>query len=166
MKNILLSIWLLVIACSPKSTFDKEKAIAEIMELHDEQQSVHLKEDPEAFAGLLSERFVSVNRGRISRPTREENIQRFSSYFNAIEFEKWDDLSVPVISFSDDGSMAYSIVHKEVILSYQDKNDEDIRERTEFAWLAIYRKTQEGWTIESIASTNLPTETLSDPESN
>lgn len=148
-------------ACESNDSFDKEKAIAEIMDLHRMQQKVHLEEDPEAFADLLSDRFISVNRGSISRPTRQQNIDRFSSYFSSVEFEKWDDLSDPVISFSDDGSLAYSIVHKEVQLSFEDEDGAIVRERTEYAWMAIYRKTKAGWTIESVASTNLPSEQLS-----
>ena len=160
MRYILVSIIILCTACSRKASFDIEKARAEILALHVVQQRVHLEEQPEAFADLLSERFISVNRGRISRPSREENIERFTNYFDAIEFEKWEDISKPVISFSDDGSLAYSIVHKDVTLNYPDENGILVRERTEFAWMVIYRKTEQGWIIESVASTNLPTETL------
>lgn len=84
----------------------------------------------------------------------------FSGYFHSVTFQKWDDLTDPIIHFSDDGSLAYTIVHKEVVLDTQDETGDTITERIEYAWGAIYRDTEEGWKIESVASTNKPVEIL------
>ena len=102
----------------------------------------------------MSADFISVNGGIVSRPTYEENLQRFGDYFDSVEFIKWDDLSDPVIRFSEDGSLAYTIVDKEVILQYGTEEGIMLKDTTHFAWTAIYRRGEDGWKIESVASTN------------
>lgn len=62
-----------------------------------------------------SDDVVSVNRGIVSRPTKEETKKRFQSYFDRVEFVKWDDIAPPEIRFSNDGSLAYAIVQKLVV---------------------------------------------------
>ncbi|MEL6194991.1 MAG: hypothetical protein AAFR66_23240 [Bacteroidota bacterium] len=153
----LFFLFLLFAACTP---FNKEQAKEEILRLHHLQRDYHVEKKAEPFAAMMSDQMISVNRGAINRPTYEENVNRFSSYFNAVSFQKWDDLSEPVIRFSEDGSLAYTIIHKEVVLDTPNEEGDTITERVEYAWLAIYRKTTEGWKIESVASTNKPVEVL------
>lgn len=157
MSRIFLAILLsLFFACKP--VVDLEQARKEIMDLHNKQREYHVDEMPDEFVDLMTQEFISVNRGVISRPSKEASKERFVKYFGMVEFEKWDDLSEPVIRFSADGSMAYSIVHKEVVVKYQNDSSEWMRGRTEFSWLAVYKKTPEGWKVDAVASTNLPEE--------
>ncbi|MEO9968046.1 MAG: hypothetical protein ABJF11_19795 [Reichenbachiella sp.] len=146
----------LLASCMPKPNL--ESAREEIMEIHLKQRKFHVEEMPADFVGLMSDDFISVNRGVISTPSREDSQERFTRYFDLVEFEKWDDLSEPEIRFSDDGSMAYTIVHKEVVVKYQNDSSQWIRGRTEFSWLAVYKKTDQGWKVDAVASTNLPDE--------
>lgn len=140
--------------CQTEPTFKKEEAIQEILRLHETQRDFHFEKRAADFAGLLSDDHISVNRGVISRPSYDENLQRFSNYFNSVEFIKWDDLTAPVIRFSEDGSLAYSIVDKEVILQYEGEEGVVLYDTTHYAWTAIYRKKPEGWKIENVTSTN------------
>ena len=141
-------------ACQESQSFDEASATQEILDLHHVQRAYHFEKKAEEFAGMMSADFISVNGGIVSRPTYEENLQRFGNYFGSVEFIKWDDLSEPVIRFSEDGSLAYTIVDKEVILQYETEEGNMLKDTTHFAWTAIYRKGKDGWKIESIASTN------------
>lgn len=143
-------------SCS--QSFDLESAKKEVMILHDQQRQYHVEEMPDEFVGLMTDDFISVNRGKISSPTRDDSKARFTKYFDLVTFEKWDDLIEPVIRFSDDGSMAYTVVNKEVIVKYQNDSSQWMRGRTEFSWLAVYKKTDQGWKVDAVASTNLPEE--------
>lgn len=163
MKNLLALLLSSLLLVSCRNTFDHEKETAAILGIHHAQRDYHLNAEAEAFARQMSDDFISVNRGIISEPTFEENLRRFDSYFNAVQFQKWDDQEEPVIRFSDDGSLAYSIVQKRVELSYPEMADSLIG-RTDFAWVAIHRKTASGWKIEAVASTNQPDEYLPDQE--
>ena len=109
-----------------------------------------------AFANQLSDHFISVNRGEISHPKKEETISRYNRYFSSVEFVKWDDESEPLIRFSDDGSMAYTIVDKIVTLTYENENGVKVEGNTHFAWTAIYKKYGDEWKIDCVTSTKIP----------
>jgi len=106
----------------------------------------------------FADNFLSVNRGRIdSLTSREAHVLRFQKYFDAVEFKKWDDVAPPAIRFSDDHSLAYMTVDKLVVSETTDSLGNPIEASTHFAWIAIFRKQQNGdWKIEGVASTNEP----------
>lgn len=152
----LLPFIVMATGCQTKTTFDQQEATKEILKLHQAQRKYHFEKDSISFVNQLSENMVSVNRGKITHPTREENLKRNHHYFSSVDFEKWDDLQSPIIRFSDDGSLAYTVVDKLVELTYEDEQGKKAVGKTHFAWIAIYRKTADGWKIEAVASTNEP----------
>ncbi len=138
----------------PTDNIDFDMARSEILNLHNSQREYHFKKDSIAFADQLSDNFISVNRGEISTPERAATISRYNSYFSSVEFNRWDDVTEPIINFSNDGSMAYTIVDKIVELTYQGQDGEIINDTTHFAWTAIFKKYGEEWKIECVTSTN------------
>ena len=70
----------------------------------------------------------------------KKEILKFNKYFSSVEFIKWDDVTGPIIRFSKDGTLAYTIVDKIVQVTYQGKKGEMVRGETHFAWTAIYKK--------------------------
>ncbi len=152
MKYILFPLLVFLFSCS--SDFDEERERQAILDLHEAQRDYHFQKKAEEFAGLMSEHFLSVSGGRVSRPTYEENVKRFGGYFNSVEFVKWDDVQPPMIRFSDDGSLAYTVVEKQVIVTYPDEKGGMFTDTTDFAWVTIYKKYKDGWKIDGVASTN------------
>lgn len=143
-------------ACSSQPnqpTVDLEKERSIIMELHDAQRAYHFNKDSIAFVNQLSDHFTSVNKGEITQPSREEMIKRYHGYLSSVEFIKWDDVSKPIIKFSDDGSMAYTLVDKMVSLTYETLEGETIPDSTHFAWSTIYKKYDGEWKIDCVTST-------------
>lgn len=136
------------------------EATAQILKLHNQQRTNHFEKQVESFIDLLGEDHISVNRGAIQQQSRQAHLDRVTNYFNSVEFEKWDDLQPPIIRFSDDYSMAYTVVDKEVVVRFQDENGVTQRERTKYAWVAIYKKHGNQWLIDCVASTNEPSEIL------
>ncbi len=128
----------------------------QILTLHKLQQKYHLEKMAQEFAELMTDSCIQVNRGEIVHTTQKENIERFTAYFDFVEFEKWEDLAPPIVRFSADSTMAYTIVNKIVIATYQDQDNQKIRGTTEFSWVAIYIKGPDGWKIDCVASTNKP----------
>nr|WP_321235404.1 hypothetical protein [uncultured Psychroserpens sp.] len=156
--HLFLGLFISASILSCENTTDiKEKATAAIMKLHNDQRKFHFEKMPEAFASLMSKDHISVNRGLIKSPSKAENIVRFQNYFNLVEFEEWDDITPPIIKFSEDYSMAYTVVNKRVTLTYTDEQNNKQKETTEFSWVAIYKNyPDKGWKIDCVASTNLP----------
>ena len=139
-----------------KPVFNEAAEKEKILALHHAQRDYHFGKDSVAFAKQLSDQFISVNRGFISQLTFEENLKRYNGYFSTVEFLKWDDLADPIIRFSDDGSIAYTIVDKEVKITYESESGEQKEETTHYSWVSIYRKYPDGWKIDCVASTNEP----------
>jgi hypothetical protein len=138
--------------CTPKVDLEIEKQA--ILSIHHAQRAQHFQKDTMAFVDQFSDNYISVNNGIISSPSRKESIERFGSYFSSVDFIKWDDVSDPIIQMSLDGTMANTIVDKEVIVSYRDTSDQIKKDTTFFAWSAIYRKYDNEWKIDCVTSTN------------
>ena len=158
MKNMLPLIFVLLIFASCAKTNDISEEKSEILKLHNAQRDYHFNKDSIAFASQLSENFISVNKGLISSPKKEETISRYNGYFSSVEFAKWDDITEPIIKFSDDGSMAYTIVDKIVAVTYKDQMGNTVLGETHFAWTTIYKKYGEQWKIDCVTSTERPAE--------
>jgi len=164
--SVLVSLILLVFifACEDvKPDLEKEKQA--LLKLHEDQREFHFSKNAKAFVAQLAPDFISVNRGKITQPSEKENIEQFQSYFDYVEFKKWDDVNPPQIRFSDDGKMAYMIVDKMVEITYPSDDGQLIQDNTHFGWVTICRKQANGeWKIECVASTNEPETTKYIPQ--
>ncbi|MDT7831707.1 nuclear transport factor 2 family protein [Flavobacteriaceae bacterium S356] len=152
-KITLVILTLLVTSCK-NEPFSIEEEQNKILAQHNAQRVYHFEKDSIAFANQLSDNFISVNRGVISKPEKEATISRYHGYFSSVKFIKWDDVTPPIIKFSDDGSLAYTIVDKIVTVSYEDKDGNIKTGETHFAWTAIYKKYGDDWKVEAVTSTN------------
>lgn len=155
MKTILYSLFIVILlsSCDTQPPFDIETETQAILAAHHQTRDYHFNKDSIAFANQLSENFISVNRGKITSPTKESNVSRYNRYFSSVEFVKWDDVSDPIIRFSDDGSLAYTIVDKIVEVSYEDENGKTQNSSTHYAWTAIYKKYDGVWKTDCVTST-------------
>ncbi|MCB0456664.1 MAG: nuclear transport factor 2 family protein [Flavobacteriaceae bacterium] len=154
----ILLLTIVLTSCIEQNQFDIEKETKEILKLHHLQRDYHFNKDSISFANQLSDNFVSVNRGIISQPKKSETISRYHSYFSSVEFIKWDDVTEPIINFSEDGTLAYTIVDKIVSVKYKNEANETVEGDTHFAWTAIYKKYGDEWKIDCVTSTNKPVE--------
>jgi hypothetical protein len=161
MKSIAFSFFKILVIClffacsnGEVRNFDLEEATQEILALHDQQRIVHVLKQADTFSELLSQNHTSINRGYVSVSTQKQNLERFQNYFSQVEFIKWDDLRPPTIRFSDDGSMAYVMVEKIVLLQFENEHGTTESDTSIFAWMAIHRKNDNQWKIESVASTD------------
>lgn len=145
-----------VLACQPeKADFEAEKQ--KLLRLHRAQQDAHLQKNVEAFVSQFDQNMLSVNRGKINTMSPTAARPRIQSYFDQVNFKKWADVSPPRIEFSNDGSMAYVVVDKMVILTYLDEQKQTVEESTHFAWVSICKKQPDGeWKIVCNVSTNEP----------
>lgn len=150
MKYFCLIPIMFLISCSLPDTTADEQAIREILR---QDQQAHLQKNVELLLSNSALDFIEVNRGLVKKPTHEDTTARFSNYFNSVNFIKWEDTADPIIRFSEDRLMAYTILQKEVIttpitnLSVQP-------DTTEFTWISVMRKVDGKWKVECIASTN------------
>ncbi|MBK9728268.1 MAG: hypothetical protein IPO86_09145 [Saprospiraceae bacterium] len=149
-----LSMFIILFSnCNLKPDLEAEKK--KLLILHKDQQDAHMNKKAKQFVEQFADSMLSVNQGNISVTTKDSALKRFSNYFAIVEFKKWDDVYPPVIEFSEDGSMAYMIVDKQVILTYKNDENKEIEETTHFAWVFIFKKQpNEEWKIVCNVSTN------------
>ena len=147
----------LIFSCNPSDTRSNEEDRDKILALHEAQRAAHFGKDPKAMTDQFASNLISLNRVKINGSDLQKDTQSFHSYFSSVEFKKWDDVMPPEIRFSDDRTLAYTIVDKLVVLEAKDSIGNPIEETTHYAWVSIYRKQKDGnWKLECIASTNEP----------
>ncbi len=147
-----LFVIVLLAACSEKS--DLEKSRKEITDLLQQERKAHFEKNVDLFVSEFADSMISVNKGKVTKLSVEQNKKRIEPYFSSVEFIKWDDVAEPVIHFSDDGTLAYAIIQKQVILSYPDNSGKKFIDTTNYAWASIYRKQKGEWKVECNISTD------------
>ena len=153
---LILLLTIFLGSCSNQIGFDRDTETKAILKLHNLQRDYHFNKDSISFANQFSKNFISVNKGIISRPKQSETISRYNRYFSSVEFVNWDDVTEPIIKFSEDGTLAYTIVDKIVKLTHKNDLGETIEGITHFAWTTIYKKYRNEWKIDCITSTEKP----------
>src|SRR4030095_559424 len=136
----------LLISCDMQNKNDTD--IDAIRQLLQQERKAHLEKDVDLFLSEFAPGMYSVNKGVVSQSSTEDHRKKIQAYFNAVKFIKWDDVAEPVIKFSDDHSLAYAIVQKQVILETTNGTGAIKTDTTNFAWTSIYRKRKNEWKIE------------------
>jgi len=142
----------LALSCNEKVDLQKERSA--ILDLLAKERNAHFEKNVTLFMSEFSDGMISVNRGVVMAASRDTTYKRIDKYFRSVDFVKWDDLVPPQINFSKDGSLAYAIVQKQVILSLKDSLPKVVLDTKNFAWVSIYRKKGNEWKIECNISTN------------
>ena len=125
----------------------------ELLNLQKEAQAAHLTYDAERFIALFADQVTQIRNGQVDSSNKADNLKRIKTYFDQFEFEAWEDIKPPVITISNDGSMATILVQKRVRgSSKSDEGDKTVRE-TEFAWLEVWQKQDGQWKVVTVAST-------------
>ena len=139
-------------ACNSNADPDKEKKI--ILAMLQTERKAHFERNTELFISEFADSMISVNKGIVSVPSNREHNERVGNHFGRVQFVKWDDTAEPIIRFSDDASLAYAIIQKEVILTYPDHTGKILYDTAQYAWASIYRKYKNEWKMECNISTN------------
>lgn len=157
-KPFLPCIWLLglgffINACSP-SKVDLQKEIAALAQLQKQEQDAHLQEQPALLVNMLHDTLTQVKNGVVSYYTKDEMTERFISYFESVEFIKWEDVRPPVYTISDDGSMAHILIQKNVVVDME-QDTAGTRETTNFVWTELWKKKEGRWKMHSVTTTDV-----------
>ena len=143
MKIILVLLSLTFIEC--QSSPDFEALRSEILDLHKALIDAHWNKDIDFFTKGISEDYFSVGNGEIRNQTREEITTQVADYLNNTTFTEYRDLREPIIGFSKDGSMAWSIVQVKVAgrRTMDDGSEKDLDFTC--AWITLYERRGDTW---------------------
>ncbi len=153
-RNAFLLLFIIPLVISCRNNPGIEASRQEITRLLQQERKAHFDRNVDLFVSEFADSMLSVNRGKVNIMSPAENKKRITPYFGSVSFLKWDDVAEPIIRFSDDGSLAYAVVQKLVIVTYPDSLGKPLYDTTQYAWTSIYRKQQGTWKVEANISTN------------
>jgi len=139
---VLIAILLIFTGC--KESPDQDKIREEILDLHKATIDAHLNKDVNFFVKDISDDYFSVGNGEIRYPAKNEISERFSNYLESTTFTNYKDLQEPVIGFSEDGTIAWSIVQVNVAGTRTMDDGESDFDYT-FAWITLYSRQGDKW---------------------
>ena len=146
-KNILRIVFVLftlnLIACQSNLDFDALRT--EILDLHQDTIDAHWQKDVDFFVKDMSKDYLFVQNGEIQRPQKDEISTKMSDYLNNTIFTEYRDLQEPIIGFSKDGSVAWSIV--QVKVAGKRTMDDGTERDLDFtcAWITLYERQGDKW---------------------
>lgn len=143
LNTMLILFSMTLLGCHSQPDFQALRT--EILELHRSTIEAHLNNEVDFLVQNLSTDFMSVSNGEIEYPTEEELRSRFSSYLNNTTFSEYVDLREPIIGFSKDGSVAWSVV--QVKVAGKRKMDDGTQRDLDFtcAWITLYEREGSRW---------------------
>ena len=143
MKIIIALFVLTSINC--QRTPDFEALRSEILELHKATIDAHWKKDVDFFVKDMADDYLSVQNGEIQRPQKVEIKTKMSDYLDHTTFTEYRDLQEPIIGFSKDGSVAWSVVQVKVAgkRTLDDGTERDLDFTC--AWITLYERQGDRW---------------------
>jgi hypothetical protein len=134
---------LILVSCNREPDFEQLKS--EIINLHNAAVQAHINKDVDFFTRDLAPAYFSVSNGEIRHPTMNAISSQFSNYLNNTEFEEYTDLEEPLIGFSKDGSLAWSIVKVKVAGRRAFEQDSVRSFNDTWAWITLYKREGGKW---------------------
>ncbi len=142
-RVMLFFFTLMLIGC--QSSPDFEALRSEILELHKATIDAHWNKDVDFFVKDLADDFLSVQNGEIQKPEKDEITARMSDYLNHTTFTEYRDLQEPIIGFSKDGSVAWSIVQVKVAGKRMMEDGTERELDFTCAWITLYERQEDKW---------------------
>jgi hypothetical protein len=142
-KILVILLTMSLISCQSSPDFGASRR--ELLEIHNTFIKAHLEKNVDFFVQDLAEQYVFVARGEISHPTPEDIRSNMSDYLDNTEFSEYRDLEEPIIGFSKDGSLGWSIVRVKV--AGKRLMDDGSERETDFicAWITLFERRGDKW---------------------
>jgi hypothetical protein len=116
-----------------------------LRKMHEKIMRAHMRQDVDMLLEDAAPEFIQANRGEIARPTPEERKKRLGAYLQRTTFEKYADMTTPIVRISSDGTLGWVIVQVEA--RGEQVTQEGKKEPLEFvsAWIELYEKRDGKW---------------------
>lgn len=154
---LLLLTYSFLIGCQgPKTdvanTPNLSSEIEALQALQRAEESAHMEEQTAVMVNMLNDTICQVKNGEVNYYTKDQMTERFQKYFQSVEFIAWKNIHPPVITLSDDGTMAQVLVQKYVEVKLESDTASG-RESTNFAWTELWKKKNGSWKMYAVTST-------------
>jgi hypothetical protein len=142
-RSILLAAILALAAGLPgQSAPSDEQAL---LSLHATILRAHRENDLPAWMAAEADRFVLVNRGEITYPTKAERESVMAPYLKKTKFREYRDLVPPIVRVSKDGSLGWLIAQVAAAGVQTDASGKEKPIAFTAAWIELYEKQGGRW---------------------
>jgi hypothetical protein len=115
------------------------------LRLHKSNRKAHFKTDADALLEKSPEEMISVSRGKINRPSKDDARKMFTGYFRDAKYYEWDDVEEPIVRISNDASMAWMITRTRVRRVQKKADGAEQEEKFVYAGIMTYEKRDGRW---------------------
>jgi hypothetical protein len=136
---------------------DLQKEVEALNLLQKQEQKAHLEEQPALLVNILHDTLTQIKNGEVSHFTKDQMTERFISYFESVEFFRWEDSRPPVFTISEDATMANVLIEKLVIVN-DVSGAVPVRDTTQFAWTELWKKKEGRWKMYQVTTTEVKSE--------
>ena len=158
MHNLPLLLALLFMASTSAGSTSLPSDEQQLLELHQEGLTAHLKGDVDALLAGQADDFVLVNRGDISSPTKEQRRAVLGPYLAATKFDFYRDTVAPIVKVSRDGSLAWVVARLEARGTRATPDGGHASLEFEVAWVELYERRGAEWVGIGNVSSFVPTQ--------
>ena len=139
--SVVAGLWLAQGACAAVAVTDVDRLRA----LHEKVMQAHRRGDVELLLQDEAPDYVVANRGEVTRPTLDDRRRRLGAYLGRTSFHEYRDVVEPVVTVSDDGTLAWVVV--QVQARGMQTADAGKKGPVEFvsAWIELYQKRDGRW---------------------
>jgi hypothetical protein len=140
----------------PAAAFDRLGDLADLAALHRGAIDAHLTSDAARLAAGEFDRSTVARRGELIETTREALVARLDPYLRSIRFTRYEDVRVPVVAVSDDGSLGWLACEIEAEGQEVGPQAQGARVAYAFSWVETAIKRDGRWLRNGNASSARP----------
>jgi hypothetical protein len=129
----------------PIARFERLGDLAEIAALHQRVLDAHLEGDVQGILGDESAMGTTSGRGRLATKSRDALAQSMGAYLETTHFERYEDIVIPIIAVSADGSLGWLGCEIEAAGSQQDASGEVSPLAYGFSWVELVAREDGRW---------------------
>lgn len=135
-------------AGAPEALFARLGDLAGLAAAHARTLEAHRRSDVRLLLADAAEASTVSGRGRLSASSREELAARLGPYLESIDFTRYEDVAVPVVAVSADGTLGWLACQIEAagssrVAKLADGSPEPIAYG--FSWLELYAQAEGTW---------------------
>ena len=145
MKRVILLFVACAVCAHAQPSPDLEKEKAELLRLHQADREAHFKTDVEKLLEQAPEEFISVGRGKITKQSKDDTRKFFTGYFRDAKYYEWDDVEEPIVSVSNDATMAWMITRTRIRRVQKTADGAEKEEKAVYAGIMTYEKRDGRW---------------------
>ncbi len=145
-----------VVPADPGDAFDRLGDLADLAALHRGAIDAHVTSDVTRLTAGEFDRSTVARRGALVETTREALVARLGPYLRSIRFTRYEDVRVPVIAVSNDGSLGWLGCEIEADGHEVGPQGQEARVAYAFSWFETAIKRDGRWLRNGNASSARP----------